>query len=144
MSCFIVDKENIQMQSEFITSLLNCEIGFNAAYRITVDEKFCQAFKDCKTGALYDAHKIYRKLYIMNLRAWNARYNENIKQFERYEKTDFSGDILQLYMHMQCYLYQCAEYPVCNSELYEAMERLSNKVAHSIASKAAENAGIEW
>ncbi len=144
MSCFIVDKENIQTQSEFIAALLNEPTGYHAKYRMSAPDALTDVFRDCKTVFGYDAHRIYRKLYIANIRAWNARYNDNVREFSKYESTEAPTDLLQLYMNMQCYLYQCEEDPVYNTPLYKAIEELTNKLAHTIARNAADAAGKEW
>lgn len=141
MSCFIVDKENIQVQAEFIKLVLD---GHGDRFRLCANEALVDVFSDCKGSFGYDAHKIYRKLYIANLRAWNGRYKENVREFDRYEYKPFNGVLVQLYMYMRCYLYQCAEEPVYNTPIYKAVRELSRDLAGAIVLKLADENGAEW
>lgn len=132
MSCFIVEPECIQAQAAFIAAILNAPTGYNDRYRISADDALKGVFKDCRGRTGYDAHKIYRMLYIMNLRAYNGRYKDNIKEFARYEPTAAPTDLLRLYSYIDCYLYQCAEDPVYNTPLYNVIENLQSRLAKTI------------
>lgn len=130
MSCFIVESECIQAQAAFIAEILNR--GYSERYQISADDALKDVFKACTDRNGYSAHKIYRTLYIMNLRAYNGRYKDNVKEFAKYEPTAAPADLLRLYSYMECYLYQCAEDPVYKTPLYNAVESLQNRLARTI------------
>ena len=130
MSCFIVEPECIQAQAAFIAEILNR--GYSELYKICADDALKDVFRDCRDRNGYSAHKIYRTLYIMNLRAYNGRYKENVKEFAKYVPTAAPTNLLQLYSYMDCYLYQCAEDPVHKTPLYNVVESLQNRLARTI------------
>lgn len=130
MSCFIVEPECIQAQAAFIAEILNR--GYSELYKICADDTLKDVFKDCRDRNGYSAHKIYRMLYIMNLRAYNGRYKENVKEFAKYVPTAAPTNLLQLYSYMDCYLYQCAEEPVHKTPLYNVIESLQSRLARTI------------
>lgn len=144
MSCFIVGSENIRQQAEFISFLLNNDSY--AVYGMYAPESVKAVFSDCITCRQYDAHKIYRKLYIANLRAYNGRYSgsDAVKEFEKYKPSAPPHNMPALYKHMQCYLYQCAEDPVYNTPLYNAIRDLKNALAAAIIDTLPEYVEAEW
>lgn len=144
MSCFIVEPKNIQAQSQFIAAILNAPTGYNDRYHISADDALKGVFKDCKGRTGYDAHKIYRKLFIMNLRAYNGRYNDNVKEFAKYAPSLPPSDLLQLYKYMECYLYQCAEAPVYDTPLYNVIENLAGRLAKTIIRSLPQYEDKEW
>jgi len=136
MSCFIVEPDNIGNQAEFIAAMLN---GGMITNYIAVPESLREVFKDCKQGRQYDAHKIYRMLYIANLRAYNGRYkDENIKEFEKYKKRAVPTDYIKLHKQISCYLYQCIEDPVYKTPIYNAVVDLKNALANMIVESLSE------
>ncbi len=141
MSCFIVSAENIGNQAEFIADLLN---GGPSAYYISPSEALRAVLSDCKQSGLYDAHKIYRKLYIANLKAYNGRYNDNVREFEKYKPRAVPTNLKRLHKQISCYLYQCAEDPVYNTPIYEAIEDLKNRIANIIVQKSEDYDSYEW
>lgn len=144
MSCFIVDADNIRQQVEFIAYLLNSPEGAERAYNMYAPESVRAAFEACKTTDGYSAHKIYRALYIANLRAYNGRYNEHVKEFEKYTPSPLPQNMIALYKRMQCYLYQCAEDPIYNTDFYKAMEDLQNALAKGIICTLPEYEEADW
>lgn len=142
MSCFIVSPENIRAQAEFMACILND--GFTSRYRLGASEALVEALEGCKEGMKWSAHKIYRKLYIMNLQAYNARYHEDVKTFDRYKKTSPPGDLLQLHKYMRCYLYQCSEEPVYRTPLFKAVTETMQDLAGEIVSNMPGYEDKEW
>lgn len=135
MSCFIVEPECIQAQAAFIAAILNAPTGYNDRYRICADDDLKDVFKACRDRNGYSAHKIYRTLYIMNLRAYNGKYKIDVKEFEKYVPTPAPADLLRLYSYIDCYLYQCAEEPVHKTPLYNVIESLQNRLARTIITR---------
>ena len=133
MSCFIVESECIQAQAAFIAEVLNR--GYSDLYQISADDALKDVFKACRDRNGYSAHKIYRTLYIANLRAYNGRYKENVKEFAKYVPTAAPTNLLQLYSYMDCYLYQCSEEPVYKTPLFNVIESLQNRLARTIITR---------
>lgn len=147
MSSFIVGAENIRQQAEFITCLLNdSQKSINLYHIYSAPDSVKQVFKDCKAGLKYDARKVYRKLYIANLKAYNGRYrnHDEVKTFDKYEPSEAPRDKIKLYKHIQCYLYQCAEDPVYNTPIYKAVQDLKNSLAESIINDLPEYEAAKW
>lgn len=142
MSGFIVSPENIRAQAEFMACILND--GYRNRYRATAPESLQNALEGCREGSTYSAHLIYRKLYIMNLQAYNGRYREYVKTFERYKKTVPTMDLLQLHKYMKCYIYQCSEDPVYNTPLFNAVLETSRMLADLIVTRLDGYDDKEW
>ncbi len=75
MSCFVMNSEPLAAIANFMKSLLNN--GYNS-FGFGVPGSLVDEVKDClklSGGSLsYDAESIYRKLYAVNVNAFNARY----------------------------------------------------------------------
>ena len=133
MSCYIVEADTVQTIATFISDILNHARGCNE-YRLSFPNSIYSAFEECKTKDYYDTHKIYRKLYIMNLVAWNARYNEQAREFPKYGSGHAERNVQEIYKHIQTYLYQCSEGSNFSSPLYLAISQVFDKVAHALVS----------
>ena len=131
MSCFIVEPQNIARQTAFISLLLNDSGSAYGRYHVEAPASLEKALQACYDGKKYDPHKIYRALYIMNLRAYNGRYNDSVKEFTKYAPAPAPApsELVPFYKSLQCYLYQCAEDPVYKPDLYNAIEDLKNRIA---------------
>ena len=140
MSCFVVSPETVQMLSAIITDSLN---GRQACFGLDIDGA---AFKDCLTYNEYDAHKVYRKLYIENLKAWNGRYNDTKREFAKYtpyKHTNWSiPEQAEVYKRGSCYLYQLYEDTTENGIICKSVEKFLNSVAANIAMFYADEAGV--
>ena len=142
MSCFIVSPENIRAQAEFISCIMND--SYNNRYRMSAADSLYDVFAACKGSDGYSAHKIYRALYIANLRAYNGRYHEDVKTFDKYVKTAPPADLVQLHKYMRCYLYQCAEEPVYKTPIYNAIRDLARDLAEHLVMRAPGYDDKEW
>lgn len=129
MSCFIVEADNIGAQAEFMAGLLN---GGIITQYMRAPESLSDALSTCRTGGRYDAHKIYRRLYIMNLQAYNGRYREDVKTFDKYKPRLMPTNYIRLHKQMSCYLYQCAEDATHDSPLYKAVKATRDALANMI------------
>lgn len=71
MSCMIMNPEPLDAIANAAEMLLNCGyeyFGFDAP------RSMHEVFQDCQTGYSYDAYGIYKKLYAVNIAAYNGRY----------------------------------------------------------------------
>ena len=143
MSCFICKAETISTLAAIITDTLNSR---QSCIYFDIDGA---AFADCmdKYGD-YDDHKVYRKLYIENLRAYNGRYHENVREFAKY--APFTGNRWPLeeqakaYKFGRCYLYQIAEDATYNGPVYIAVRDFLNSVAGNVTMRYADDLGAHW
>lgn len=146
MSCFIVESANIARQTAFIDLLLNDSGNAYSRYHFEAPASLEKALQPCYDGKRYNPHKIYRALYIMNLRAYNGRYNDNVKEFAKYAPAPAPApfEMVAFFKSVQCYLYQCAEDPVYQSDLYNAIEDLKNRIATSIVCRLPGYEEADW
>lgn len=74
MSCMIMNPEPLAAIANAAETLLNCGyeyFGFDAP------RSMHDAFQDCRTCYSYDAEGIYKKLYAVNVAAYNGRYKDH-------------------------------------------------------------------
>ena len=142
MSCFICSPETIGMLSAIVTDTLNSR---QSCFEFNIDGA---VFADCLTNGDYDAHKVYRKLYIENLKAWNGRYNESVREFAKFTPWRFTRwsipEKAEVYKRGRCYLYQIAEDATYNGPVYNAIRDFLNTVAGSVAMFYADENGAPW
>ena len=74
MSCRVMNPEPLAALANAIESVLNC--GYNFWGFEAPDNLFLE-LNDCRTIRLYDAIAIYRRLYALNVRAYNGRYRNH-------------------------------------------------------------------
>ena len=74
MSCMIMNSESLAAIANAAETLLNCGyeyFGFDATHKMR------DAFRDCRTCGFYAAEEIYKKLYAVNVAAYNGRYKDH-------------------------------------------------------------------
>lgn len=135
MSCYICEPETVSMIADAIAQKLTVTINYDS-YK---DDR--EAFYDCFDNVhfvgipgMFDTHKIYRKLYIENLKAYNGRYNENVREFKKYAP-QMARTKMQLHKIMHEYLYQIAEDATYRGPIYKAVEHIMYTVADEIATQ---------
>lgn len=74
MSCMIMNPESLAAIANATKMLLNCGYKY---FGFEAPSSMHDAFQDCRKGYSYDAACIYKKLYAVNLAAYNGRYKEN-------------------------------------------------------------------
>lgn len=133
MSCYICEPDTIAMIAKAMADKLTKTINYNSFEndRAAFDE--CFVNRQGMTG-YYDDHKIYRKLYIENLKAYNGRYNENVREFKKYAP-QMARTKMQLHKIMHEYLYQIAEDATYRGPIYKAVEHIMYTVADEIATQ---------
>lgn len=142
MSCFICTPETISMLAGIVTDTLNAR---QSCIYFDIDGA---TFADCIVEGDYDAHKVYRKLYIENLKAYNGRYKEKMREFAKYTPYDHKRwtitEQTEVYKRGRCYLYQISEDATYNGNVYKAMQHFLNTIAGNIVIKMADNNGVPW
>lgn len=135
MSCYVVEEKTMHQVVAVVYKMLTKKRiadvpGVNL-------ECFapCKSDKPTKDGTQdYDVHKLYRLLYITNLKAYNGRYCDNCKEFPR-----FSGyseaclrDTNEVFHSFDSYMYQISEHPVYGTDIYWALNAMLRELAYII------------
>lgn len=129
MSCMILKADLIAAIADAMCEHLAVNTRYNDGYSA---ENGFEAFKACETKAgEYDKHKVYRRLYIENLRAYNGRYGEDVKEFEKYRPHKIT-DKKQLYRAITSYIYQLSEDATFKGIVIKAAYELQNALANDI------------
>lgn len=72
MSCMIMDKEPLAALANAVEALLNC--GFEY-FGFDAPDGLFDAAQDCRIMGFYSASALYRKMYALNVAAYNGRYS---------------------------------------------------------------------
>ena len=127
MSSFLVENSTI---SKLADALRYKSYEFSGAYNLT--------------------SRLAQDLYDLNIRALRERYDDPtdlIDNFvftsERWELND-KKDLAQFYKSLACFIYQCSEGEVPETELYKMLEEAQDKLAYKIAMDRADEQGAEW
>ena len=90
-------------------------------------------------------------LYRLNVKALSERYGKDEAEkwgaFEFIKTDEFNEsnkDLAQYYRSLRCFLYQCSEGNVPKTKLFETLDKLSDIIAHRIASNWSDELGAEW
>ena len=132
MSCYICNPDTIAMIAKAMADKLTKTINYKSF------ENDRAAFEGCFVkghfvgdAGHYDEHKVYRKLYIENLKAYNGRYHENVREFNKY-RPHAAMDKKELHKALHEYLYQLAEDATDGGPIYNAAQHLMYITADDI------------
>ncbi len=76
MSCLIMKREPLAAIANAVETRLNCNYDF---WGFEAPDSLYRELEDCKTSCSYFAEPIYRRLYAINVRAYNGRYSSHEK-----------------------------------------------------------------
>ena len=71
MSCMIMNPEPLAALANAVENRLNCGYDY---WGFEAPDSLYDALRDCKASCTYYAENIYRRLYAVNIRAYNGRY----------------------------------------------------------------------
>lgn len=71
MSCMVMKSEPLAALANAVETRLNCGYDF---WGFEAPDSLYRELRDCKPLHLYYSTPIYRKLYALNVRAYNGRY----------------------------------------------------------------------
>ena len=97
-----------------------------------------------------NAAKLGADMLRLNCQAVDARYGEGESKSFRddltYRFAHPYGPVtaVQAYKSLTCWLYQCSEGDVPETELYKSMERVSDALAHHIVSESSAYEAAKW
>lgn len=133
MSCWMMDNEFIATVAEGIRQAAKKSIWLDPGTFFDCGEKsFSGHF-------LFDKEKLARKLKTMNAAAYEGRYGRNAEtETDIFPDTTATEKVLRvkssnkawgaLLKMLDCFLYQCAEDPVYDSEDYKSLEKIRASV----------------
>jgi hypothetical protein len=124
MSAFLVSKDCITRIVDVLSNLEKEEL----------EEIFGTAHKDT----------VGYQLWKMNQQAVNQRYNEKDEAPAYIHLHSISCSPMQSYKSLRCYLYQCSEGDVPESQLYKKLQVISDSIGASAASSTAEYCEADW
>ena len=71
MSCMVMNPEPLAALANAVEARLNCDYGY---WGFEAPDSLYRELKGCRSHFLYHAEEIYRRLYAVNVRAYNGRY----------------------------------------------------------------------
>lgn len=74
MSCMVMNPEPLAALANAVETRLNCDFNY---WGFEAPDSLYRELEDCKTSFTYFAEDIYRKLYALNIRAYNGRYADH-------------------------------------------------------------------
>ncbi len=74
MSCLIMNPEPLAAIANAVETRLNCNYDF---WGFEAPDNLYRELEDCKKSCTYFAEPIYRRLYALNVRAYNGRYSSH-------------------------------------------------------------------
>lgn len=71
MSCLVMNPEPLAALANAVETRLNCGYDY---WGFEAPDSLYHELSDCKTSCTYFSEPIYRRLYALNIRAYNGRY----------------------------------------------------------------------
>ena len=141
MSSFIVEDETINR----IVSYLSYA-QYQEFWQRQIKKKYNFDLK-----AFEGRQSLGRFMFNMNVKATGQRYSESEfgigdmrSMIFEYNDSVWAGDTLQVYKSIKCWLYQCSEGSVFDSEDYKFFERIQGSIADDIIDKMPEYENAVW
>jgi hypothetical protein len=134
MSAFVVSDKTINR----VVTYLSCSNGTrHYAERLGLDISTPKAEKE-----------LGEKMFALNVRSVDARYGEGeatkFRPLDYRWKPEVFTNNFQAYKSLSCWLYQCAEGDVPETELYKKLDKIGNFMAHEIVASLPEYEKAEW
>lgn len=160
MSCFVMNSESLAALANAVETRLNCDYNY---WGFDAPSSLYDALADCKMSCTYFAEDIYRKLYTVNVRAYNGRYaNHEEPEDEEAPTIDGSKYVIhhppeyrehgfavrpwhfQLAKLLDCWLYQTAEDATFKDPLRLAMKEFRDNLYGFIVGNSPEYVDAPW
>lgn len=119
MSCMVMNPEPLAALANAVETRLNCDYNY---WGFEAPDSLYRELADCKTSCTYYAEDIYRRLYSVNIRAYNGRYADHEEPADEEAPTipqslsmtkmqsTKTWNICQLYNSMMCMNYHSLIY----------------------------------
>ena len=160
MSCFVMNPEPLAAIANAVETRLNCDYNY---WGFSAPDSLYRELADCKTSCTYFAEDIYRKLYTVNVRAYNGRYADHEEPEDEEAPTiDGSKYVIhhppeyrehgfavrpwhfQLAKLLDCWLYQTAEDATFKDPLRLAMKEFRDNLYGFIVGNSPEYVDAPW
>lgn len=160
MSCMVMNPEPLAALANAVETRLNCDFNY---WGFEAPDSLYRELEDCKTSFTYFAEDIYRKLYALNIRAYNGRYADHEEpEDEEAPSIDVSKYIVhhppeyrehgfdarpwhyQLAKLLDFWLYQTAEDATVNDPLRLAMKEFRDGLYQFIVLNSPEYFNVPW
>lgn len=160
MSCFVMNAEPLAALANAIETRLN--IGYDF-WGFDAPDSLYRELMDCKTSCTYYAEPIYRKLYALNVRAYNGRYPSheeptdeeaptiNVNAYTITRRPEYRAHTFavqpwhyQLAKLLDCYLYQTAEDATYKDPLRLAIKEFRDGLCEFIMTHNPQYITLPW
>ena len=160
MSCFVMNPEPLAALANAIEARLNCDYGY---WGFEAPDSLYRELDGCRRAFLYSAEEIYRRLYAVNVRAYNGRYAAHEEpEDEEAPEIDVSKYIVhhgpkyrehgfavqpwhyQFAKLLDCWLYQTLEDATHNDPLRLAVKDFRNTLHSFIVANNQEYTTAQW
>lgn len=160
MSCMVMNPEPLAALANAVETRLNCDYSY---WGFEAPDSLYRELDDCKTSCTYFAEAIYKKLYALNIRAYNGRYSSHEKPVSegapiidgskyiihrRPEYRDHGFAVCPWHYHLakllDFWLYQTAEDATRNDPLRLAMVEFQSALYTFIVMNSPEYVGVRW
>ena len=160
MSCFGMNPEPLAAIANAVETRLNCDYNY---WGFSAPDSLYRALADCKTSCTYFAEEIYKKLYAVNVRAYNGRYmsheepvdeeapaidvdNYTVHRRPEYREHGFAVRPwhYKLAKLLDCWLYQTAEDATYKDPLRLAMVEFRDNLYSFIVTNRPEYVTSSW
>lgn len=123
MSAFVLNQEEINILTAATDAALRLNEEYPGSYPLAPQTV------ELLGSYIGDLHKIYRALYITNIKAVNGRYGEDQKTLPKYEEImpwslgrQENEKLRKACGVFGCYMYQCSEEPIYGSDIFNAFQ----------------------
>ena len=160
MSCFVMNPEPLAALANAVEIRLNC--GYNY-WGFSVPDSLYRELADCKRSCTYFSEQIYKRLYAVNVRAYNGRYMsheepvdedapandvDNYTVHRRPEYREHGFAVRPWHYHLakllDCWLYQTAEDATYKDPLRLAMAEFRDNLYGFIVTNSPEYVDTRW
>lgn len=160
MSCKVMNLEPLAALANAVEDRLNCDLDF---WGFEAPDSLRRELKDCQSSGLFAAEDIYRRLYALNVRAYNSRYrNQQEPGDEEAPTIDGSNYVVhhgpkyrehgyavcpwhyQLAQLLDCWLYQTSESATRSNPLRLAMGEFRDNLYHFIIRNNPHYFSVRW
>ena len=160
MSCLIMNPEPLAALANAVETRLNCGYDY---WGFEAPDSLYHELADCKKSRTYFATAIYRKLYAVNVRAYNGRYGSHeepadetapdidVNQYKVHQGPEYREHGFavcpwhyQLAMLLDFWLYQTLEDVTRSDPLRLAMEAFRDSLYSFIIRNSPEYFNLRW
>lgn len=132
--------------SAYIVNELTINRVINLIILFSKEREFTERRYPLLKNAILRPSKMGNKLYSMNVKAINSRYdnNINIKEIDNYSYSNIDISKHQGLKSIECFLYQCSEGNITNYDLYKELTELRSDLISNIVFTSDEYKKAEW